>query len=476
MRLQTLTIQDFSFGQVSKDSEFLIPDNALALCKNGIVGREGIKKRGGYEKWNSTAIGGGTDKVTSIIRFTVSSGTKYFLAFCGTDIYKADLTNKTFSSIKSGITADLLWDFAAYNDKLYMSNGTDNFMSFDGTTVTEHSTLPKGKYLVVLKDRLWVAGVSSSPYRLYYSDVGDPETFGANNYIDFPESPHGYEGVITGLGIFGNDVVVFKEKATYMVIERVPGSFSVIQIDALKGCIAHHSICNVPGGLFFLSGDGVYLFTGSQLRFVGEPIRDYTDNRATAQITKAVSAFYDNCYYLSFPKSGSTDNDITVVFNTLGGWSVFEYGFHYFSVWEDKTIYGAGDNGYVYQLDKGKTDDGNSIIFKVKTKSYGDEVYKVFRQCSIDALATAGIMSINAIIDGGKYTQSRSVNLTPVNAYLVGDASSTVGTAQVAGEYAYHRIPLAVVGKRVQLDLESSSDEDIILKAITLKFREKRRK
>lgn len=472
--LRTITIRDFSVGQVSKDLDFLIPDNALSLCKNGIVGRDGVKKRNGYIKYNSSAID--TSKVSSIVRFTLSSGTHYFLAFCGTDIYQADLANKTFSSIYTGVTADLLWDFGFYNDKLYMSNGTDDLLSYDGTTVSALSSLPKGKYLVVLKDRLWVAGVSSAPYRLYYSDVGDPETFGANNYIDFPESPYANEGIITGLGILGSDLVVFKENATYMVIERPAGSFSVIQVDAFKGCVAHHSICNIPNGLLFLSDDGVYLLTSSSLKFIGEPIKDYTDDRATAQIYKAVSCFYDNCYYLSYPTSGSSNNNQTVVLNTLGGWSVFpNYGFHYFSVWEDGTIYGAGDAGYVYQLDTGDSDDGNDIDFVMATKSYGDDEYKTFRLLGLDVDGLGVTLNAKVSVDGGIYSNSRSIVTTSTVGSTFG--SATFGTSTFAGGNIFKTVPLALVGRRIKAEIsDNSQDGSFTVKSIYFKFRYKRRR
>ena len=100
------------------------------------------------------------------------------------------------------------------------------------------------------------------------------------------------------------------------------------------GCIAKGSIVQAGGGILFLSDNGVYMLNpagagngssntpeGMRLLTIAEPlsatISDVIARINFAAVGKAVSAYWENRYYLAVPLDGSTVNNTVLVYNFL---------------------------------------------------------------------------------------------------------------------------------------------------------------
>ena len=100
------------------------------------------------------------------------------------------------------------------------------------------------------------------------------------------------------------------------------------------GCIAKGSIVQAGGGILFLSDNGVYMLNpagagngsantpeGMRLLTLAEPlsstISDVIARINFAAVSKAVSAYWENRYYLAVPLDGSTVNNTVLVYNFL---------------------------------------------------------------------------------------------------------------------------------------------------------------
>ena len=99
------------------------------------------------------------------------------------------------------------------------------------------------------------------------------------------------------------------------------------------GCIAKGSIVQAGGGILFLSDNGVYMLNpagaqggantpeGMRLLTLSEPlsapISDVIARINFAAVGKAVSAYWENRYYLAVPLDGSTVNNAVLVYNFL---------------------------------------------------------------------------------------------------------------------------------------------------------------
>lgn len=127
---------------------------------------------------------------------------------------------------------------------------------------------PKGRYITVFQNQLVISGDRTKVNRYYWSDIGN-----ANNIESFPDASNGKDvlvrqgGKITGLGTLSDSLVVFKERS--MSYESGDFAQDDIRSDLITsgdvGCIAHATIQEIGGSLFFLNERGVYAITGGAL-------------------------------------------------------------------------------------------------------------------------------------------------------------------------------------------------------------------
>ena len=82
-------------------------------------------------------------------------------------------SNSPFSSwttIWSGLSTTAPFSFVTFTDHVYMSNGTNDYRRWDGTTGDTYPSVPKFKYLIEWADGLWGGGEAANPHRLNLLD------------------------------------------------------------------------------------------------------------------------------------------------------------------------------------------------------------------------------------------------------------------------------------------------------------------
>lgn len=142
---------------------------------------------------------------------------------------------------------------------------------FRATTAGVFSTpagMPNAEYLAVQpNDNRLVAAYTSSTQasRVKFSDPGDAETWGANNYVDL--TPNDGD-VITGLVAWGNLLFVFKQRKYFVFYGNSTDSagnpvFNYRAFDFGIGTIPGRNPCvATPNGVYFMGAGGVYVTTG----------------------------------------------------------------------------------------------------------------------------------------------------------------------------------------------------------------------
>jgi hypothetical protein len=209
----------------------------------------------------------------------------------GAILYTNDIETSTWTIIASGLSNNP-FSFETFNSKVYMSNGVDNYRSWDGTTLVEFASAPKGKFLRLYKDTMWVSGITGTPDRVYSSAPGDPENFPVANWVDINK---GDGDEVSGLASDGQFLVPFKTRRTFAIYDPVTFANRVVDIE--KGCESHFSIISFEGQIFFLSRRGLCQYLGdSPSRFISfridpifmQEVVDLTKlNRAYAYTTRA---------------------------------------------------------------------------------------------------------------------------------------------------------------------------------------------
>ena len=216
-------------------------------------------------------------------------------------------------------------------DKLYLTDGTNNVRSFDGTSFTDEGTgtdnPPICKYLTAHTNRLFAAG-TSTPDALFASDLLDGSTW---DIVNFQIRIGGASGdPITGIVPWmGQTLVVFKARSCFAVTTDPAAStasgWTVNNIDTNVGCVSNRSIAQVGQDIFFLAPDGIRtvrsILEGASTA-VSEPIsvgiQDVIDTiNWNAAREQACAAFWRNHYLLAVPTLSSQENNKLIVYNTV---------------------------------------------------------------------------------------------------------------------------------------------------------------
>jgi hypothetical protein len=194
------------------------------------------------------------------------------------------------------------------------------------------------------------------------SDLLDSDTFD-QIFAQFRFNA-GSADFIVGFQSFANDqLIIFNRNSIHTVSNTVNlTSATVKQVTDEVGCLARRSIEQIGSEVLFLSDNGVYGISfvdeynlrGTALP-LSEPINKTIQRINKAHADKAVSAYFDNRYYLAVPLDDSTENNAVIIYNFLNKqWeSIDTYGDTNttFDIL-DLIVAGKGTNRAVYAINK----------------------------------------------------------------------------------------------------------------------------
>ena len=194
------------------------------------------------------------------------------------------------------------------------------------------------------------------------SDLLDSDTFD-QIFAQFRFNAGGADFIV-GFQSFANDqLIIFNRNSIHTVNNTVNlVSSTVKQVTDEVGCLARRSIEQIGSEVLFLSDNGVYGISfvdeynlrGTALP-LSEPINKTIQRINKAQADKAVSAYFDNRYYLAVPLDNSPENNAVIIYNFLNKqWeSVDTFGDNN-TTFEilDLIVAGKGTNRAVYAINK----------------------------------------------------------------------------------------------------------------------------
>lgn len=370
MRGTPYLFSGFVGGLNSLASPYELEPDESRECLNVVSTQRGsIKKR-----YGSTAFSGASTpnvELTSIFPVTTAAGT-FLVAAGSTKLYSVG-TGGVVTEIGSGFTSGARWSVcqAPKGTKktagpVYLVNGKDkpqfwsgaaagtavalwegesaeveSKKSYENVTTKEH--VPNGKFMVFAGNRVWMAGMSDDTSAVRFSEdisVGeggeqnDPTWWPSNNVVRFDTSDG---NPITGLGVVGPYVLVFKESKIWAIHNMDTGENRKIA-DRI-GCVANRSIVETQMGTFFLTADqGVYLTDGSKLQEMSYKVRPTILAVNPAQRENAAGAYLNNHYYLSYASGSSSVPNRTLDYDAqLKSWWPHDLAGNQWAVWEPTT-------------------------------------------------------------------------------------------------------------------------------------------
>lgn len=202
-------------------------------------------------------------------RFITKTGLKQTLFAHGNSIYR--VTNESTGAvvaIKTGLNASATRvRFKTVYDKVFIVNGYDAMMKWDGTTLTTSThtaDFPIPDNVVIYHDRAWYYS-KSEPTRLYFSEVyPDLENVLSVNFQYVPDTSS--PDPITGFVEFQDQLVIFTKESKYILLGDDVSTLGLSQSPGgTKGAVAQEAIALGEKVVYFISIDGgAYYYDGAQ--------------------------------------------------------------------------------------------------------------------------------------------------------------------------------------------------------------------
>lgn len=390
------------------------------------------------------------------------------------------------------------WKFIVYlegnGSVSYIDKGAvtpqDSFPPPEGNTTGG----PVGKYIDVYKDSLFILGDPNNPSRLYYSGGGDHITdftiAGGGGFIDISKND-GQVG--TGLKLFKNSMLVFKEDSVYQFSFTTDGLPSVTQVTSAVGCIAPRSIIAVENDIFFAARRGIFTI-GNESGFAFDVLRT---NELSARVRpiymtidqayiQNISAIYAtaqdaNLVIFAYTPSGGTTNSKAIVFDReRTGWYRWNgINANCFVTYRSTTgvarfLYGDDTSGYVCEILTGSQDFGTAIHghFKLKAENFKSGArYKTLKDIDIILRNPTGSVLMNVIKEG--VTTAHTANITTISPsinmghyvmaeFLLGESYGTGVSAQDDNLLKTFK-NVNIGGRAFQLEFDNNSNASFTL-------------
>jgi len=283
-------------------------------------------------------------------------------------------------------TKNLKTRFCTYLGSCVRVNGTDAVKSYNGSAwVTsrgafDEDNMPNGTTVIEWKDRVYTAGVSSSPNVLYYSSVADPDA----RTVDWTE-----DGTEAGAGNIpieqedgGGDITALEKVPGYLLVfkdrtmKRWDGNSTYPEDLISVGAPSQEAVCRGRGMVFIANQEGVWVTNGDYPKIISKPIQDLWD---------AISDYDNICTYCDEKYAYIYVGDISLGGNDYTNimfrynidsqtWDVWSYA-NEFTVLTPyvtggvRVMIGGDKDGQALQLNTGNTDySDKAITYSLETQ------------------------------------------------------------------------------------------------------------
>ena len=326
------------------------------------------------------------------------------------------------------------------NTNYFEDNGASSANPLRSAPLANATGGIKAKYILRFQDRLILAGIPGEPTKVLvsgrwpYNERFD--TYAGGNFI-LIEPDSGEH--ITGLGIYQEKLVVFKENSVWQVLIQPIvvegdeiGAITELQaklLTASQGCSAHKSIVAVENDLMFCNRKGIYilryepqLLTVLNANEISAKVKPFFDSLSDADLTSASAIYADKKYVLSFPFSKKSLQFDRERLAFMGPWPT-PYGIAAWDRFVDESgmerwVAADYDDNEISEFRRTFRDDkGEPIntIFKSKKEDFGDwTLYKTVNEVYMNFRGLVGSVNVNIYLEdrSGKTIVAKAFTLT----------------------------------------------------------------
>jgi len=368
-------------------SGFVTKNNELGSMKNCYEYKLGeLKKVPGYDKWNSTSLGGEITNLMSYADNSGSYGDYYMVATIDTGsgtIMKSSKNGTTWNTINIGSHTLHGCDYYSqvFLDKLFLTNQNRGEMFLlDGTTFHDDSTdsdltnAPQGRHIIEYKDRLYVGNCKISGlsgYGRHYVRFSSPPVSGGITWnSDDSFNVGSAREMIMGMAKIFDRLIIFKETSMWSY------DGTSLRKEAEIGCVSEKSIQVTGSSLIWANTAGIWRWSGGEPQLISKKIQPFI-TETVGYLNNSFSVLDGNVYTLYLNRINITIDEYEythtwVCFDTITEKFYIKCSYHeplcvakkHYSFSEYITLFGDKD-GFIYEFAKEGDDiyshDGNPI-------------------------------------------------------------------------------------------------------------------
>lgn len=176
------------------------------------------------------------------------------------------------------------------------------------------------KYVQTFNNMLFFGNIapaflfSGAPSTLWYSRVGLPEQVDPENFVEI-RSGNGDQ--ITGLEVFQDSLIVFKDSSVHELVGTDPDSLSLRDVTLEYGCLNNRGIVTFENLMWFIDRKGIVEYNGANFSIVSEKIDSYLNQVDKSKITALHVKSANQVWF-------SASNKVFVYDYTIKAWTIYD--------------------------------------------------------------------------------------------------------------------------------------------------------
>lgn len=260
-----------------------------------------------------------------------------------------------------------------YNDAIADGSLTTVYSTWISGNSAESVTPPIGKYGSIHREKLFVAGNSTYPSDIYWSENFLPDYFNSTSYQQVrPDDGDQITFIKDFLGILtiGKTNTIQK-----LYTDAAQENWSLSAPFSFVGCPAPYSVANSPIGIIYLARDGIYRFGGQTSEFISDAVTQEVDDILQSNIERAAGFFNNGEYHLAYTSqsAGGTANNRVLVYDmTRDAYSLDTKNVNVFEAFDAGNDFGTLYHGSSKADGKIYADEGSPSFISARLKSEFD--------------------------------------------------------------------------------------------------------
>jgi hypothetical protein len=247
-------------------------------------------------------------KTLTLYNYKKMDGTIYHIAVVngavtGADTYVYNDTTVGWDPQTQNLTMDSTVNFVTFLDYCFMVSNNDATRTFDGTTWSTTFNVtgaPKGKYIAVYNERIFIANTNHGQSRVEYSElpVGTSVNWTPTNFFEVGQDD-GDE--ITYIGTLGNRLIILKKYSMWAYDGTTLRKIANLGTPSPKSVVQFRDI------LYFYNDEAIWSFDGASLQKITENIQDIM-NDITSIDYESYCGGVDGRYYYFYVGTLTNNN------------------------------------------------------------------------------------------------------------------------------------------------------------------------